>query len=49
MGVNKAIYLLTFQKENNKSAFLKGFGYSDNNPAKLKGDILLYRYFIFNF
>ena len=49
MDINKTIYLLTFQKKNNKSAFLKGLGYSINNPAKLKGDILLYRYFIFNF
>lgn len=36
MDINKTIYLLTFQKENNKSAFLKGFGYSDNNPEKIK-------------
>ena len=49
MDINKTIYLLTFQKENDKGAFLNGLGYSNNNPEKLKGDILLYRYFIFNF
>lgn len=42
MEINKAIYLLTFQKENDKSAFLNSLGYSINNPEKLKGDIYCY-------